>query len=236
MSNSSFDSDFRTIPFYQNHEFMLPFVGDNYESSKHKKLLLVGESSYMPNGFTIHHNVDLWYSRDIDFKKEIEGYERYCSIHGARYWKCSSFDKNIDSAVREAFPNVGENAFNEMASYNYFLRPTDGDSFKNICTERDREESIRVFYNLLEILKPDLIVLASMFALKCVEGDFPRYCNCYLWDYTSNHKMHYIFTRHPSQPWWWNKVKEAIIHGEDYFQGLSSKQFFVKYLKENWLI
>ena len=216
---------------------MLPYVGDNYESPKHKKLLLVGESCYMPNGSTIHHDVDLWYGKDINFWKELDDDElKCCSIHGARYWKCNPFDKKIDSAVREAFPDIGDNAFNEMASYNYFLRPADEGSFKKFCTKRDCEMSARVFCNLLEILKPELIVFASQLVKNCVEGDFPKYCKGYLWDYTSKHKMHYIFTRHPSREMWWNTAKEAIIHDVDYFQGLTSKQFFIKYLKENWWI
>jgi hypothetical protein len=44
---------------------MIPFVGDDYESSKHKKLLLIDESHYMPEGSTVHHDVNSWYGAPV---------------------------------------------------------------------------------------------------------------------------------------------------------------------------
>ena len=234
MSSSLFDSAFRTIPFYNTHDYMLPFVGNNYESPKHKKLLLVGESHYMPKGSTIHHNVDLWYNGIPELSCEEK---RYCDTRGSRYYKSGSFGRNIDSAVREAFSNVGENAFNEMASYNYFLRPSDGGSFEELCKEKDCEESVKIFHKILEILEPELIVFTSKFAFEHAEWiDFPKYFGCGLWEYTTEHNMGYIFTEHPSCPWWNKVVKIKTGSSEDYFHGFTSKQFFIKYLKENWLI
>ncbi len=56
MSKASYDDLLSSIPFYQSHGCMTPFVGENYESSKHKKLLLIGESHYMPEGSIVHQN------------------------------------------------------------------------------------------------------------------------------------------------------------------------------------
>ena len=175
MSNSMYDSQLLSIPFYQSHWYMLPFVGDNYESPEHKKLLLVGESHYMPKGAVVHHNDNLWYDGSLNLSDDEV---RYCNTRGARDYKSGRFGKNIDRAIREVFPVVGENAFVEMASYNYFLRPADyRRSFKSICTERDCDEAVRVFYAILEILKPDFIIFTSRFVFNHAEYDFNKNFN-----------------------------------------------------------
>jgi hypothetical protein len=58
MSNTYYDSRFLSIPFYKTHPYMMPFVGRDYESSKHKKILFVGESFYLPQGATVHHDAN----------------------------------------------------------------------------------------------------------------------------------------------------------------------------------
>ena len=84
MFSSSFDSAFRTIPFYKNHEFMLPAVGVNYESTKHKKLLLVGESCYMPKASFVHHNVNLWYDNYLCLGEKLTDSEKNAAIYVVR--------------------------------------------------------------------------------------------------------------------------------------------------------
>lgn len=234
MSNTCFDSQFQSIPFYQSHWYMLPFVGDNYESPKHKKLLLIGESHYMPEGATLHHDVDRWYDEVPNLSHEEE---RWCDTRGTREWKSGQFGKNIDSAIRRIFQVESDNAFQEMASYNYFLRPADSKkSFKDICTERDCMEAVRMFGILLDILKPDLIVFVSKFAFDYAEWiDFPKVFNCRLWDYTAKNNMDYIFTEHPSSSWWNRVVKMKTGSSDDYFRGMTSRDFFCTWLKENWI-
>lgn len=235
MSNTVYDKLLASIPFYQSHWYMLPFIGDNYESSKHKKLLLIGESHYMPKGSTVHHDVNRWYDGIPNLSKDEE---RWCDTRGARYYKSGQFGKNIDRAIREAFPIEGENAFMEIASYNYFLRPADDrQSFESISTERDCEEAVRNFYAILEILKPNAIVFTSKFAFNHAEWiDSPKYFNCGLWDYTAKFNIDYIFTEHPSCSWWNRVIRMKTGSSNDYFHGLTSKQFFVEFLKNHWLI
>lgn len=45
---------------------MKPWVGSNYVSDKHKKLLVLGESHYLPKGSIKSHDVDAWYSGSED--------------------------------------------------------------------------------------------------------------------------------------------------------------------------
>ena len=230
---TTYDAKFQSIPFYKTHPYMMPFVGCNYESSEHKKLLLVGESHYMPKESVVHHDENLWYDGNPDLSGEEK---RWCDTRGARYCKSGQFGKNIDRAIREAFPIEDENAFVEIASYNYFLRPADDrQSFESICTERDCDEAVRVFYAILEILKPDFIIFTSRFVFNHAEYDFNKNFNYDLWDYTEKHHMNYVFTEHPSCSWWNRVAKVKTGSSNDYFHGLTSRQFFVEYLRKKWL-
>lgn len=230
---TTYDAKFQSIPFYKTHPYMMPFVGCNYESSEHKKLLLVGESHYMPKESVVHHDENLWYDGNPDLSGEEK---RWCDTRGARYCKSGQFGKNIDRAIREAFPIEDENAFVEIASYNYFLRPADDrQSFESICTERDCDDAVRVFFAILEILKPDFIIFTSRFVFNHAEYDFNKNFNYDLWDYTEKHHMNYVFTEHPSCSWWNRVAKVKTGSSNDYFHGLTSRQFFVEYLRKNWL-
>ena len=48
MSNTYYDSRFLSIPFYKTHPYMMPFVGRDYESSKHKKFCLLARAFICP--------------------------------------------------------------------------------------------------------------------------------------------------------------------------------------------
>ncbi len=40
---------------------MQPWIGSRYRHPRHKRLLVVGESHYLPPGSTIQHAPDRWY-------------------------------------------------------------------------------------------------------------------------------------------------------------------------------
>lgn len=233
MYNTSFDSQFQSIPFYQTHSYMMPFVGDEYESPKHKKLLLIGESHYMPEGSTVHHDVNSWYDGNPVLTEDERG---NCDTRGTRIWKSGRFGKEMDRCLNLVQPS-SENRWHQVAFLNYFLRPADSKkSFKDICAERDCMEAVRMFRILLDILKPDLVVFVSKFAFDHAEWiDFPKAFNCGLWDYTAKNNMDYIFTEHPSSSWWNRVVKMKTGSSDDYFRGMTSRDFFCAWLKENWI-
>ena len=234
MSNTSYDSQFQSIPFYKTHSYMMPFVGDEYESSKHKKLLLIGESHYMPEGSTVHHDVNSWY----DGNPVLTPKERsYCDTCGTREGKSGRFGKEIDRCLNLVLPSDG-NRWRQVAFFNYFLRPAD--EHKSISDlwdsyggkDIDCEQAIRNLIQVLDILKPDLFVFLSSTVCKQAEGvDYPKYFGGNLWDWTIDHKIvDYIKTNHPSQaPWNQTMLKY------DKARGMTSRDFFCAWLKEKWL-
>lgn len=221
MSNTSYDKTFLSIPFYDSHRYMLPFVGDNYVSTKHRKLLLVGESHYLPENSTIHHDIDAWYAGTIDIKEKEQD---WCNTRNSRQYGYGEFEKIIVGDLLKFFPS----GFNEIASYNYFLRPANQtETFKKICTKVDREIAVKNFHNVLDILSPDLIIFASLYVFDLAEWkDYPEFLGEGLWDYTKRKGIEYIAVNHPSHGGW-----GKLVRGNK-----TSSEMFVEFLKDKWIL
>lgn len=233
MPNTIYDKLFASIPFYQSHWFMLPFIGGKYESSKHKKLLLIGESHYMPEGSTVHHDVNSWYGAPVLSSDEQD----WCNTRGTREGKSGRFGKEIDRCLNLVQPSGG-NGWHQVAFLNYFLRPADcttgiDDLWKAYGGESlDREQAIRNLISVLEILRPNLVVFLSSKVCKCAEtDDYPKYFGGNLWDWTAAHGVDYCYTMHPSSAHW-NKPMPAKYAKAG---GLTACEFFCKWLKEKWV-
>lgn len=239
MPISSYDSTLLSLPFYNSHPYMLPFVGGDYDSPKHKKLLLIGESHYMPSGSSVHHNVNTWY---YGAPKLSDDERDWCNTRGTREGKSGRFGKEIDRCLNLVLPSGG-NGWHQVAFLNYFLRPADyqeGENEKGIeilwqtsgGKEIDCEFAIKNLIQVLEILKPDLFVLLSSNVKSCAEGeDYPKYFQGNLWNWTEKRNIEYCYTAHPSCSWW-NRPMPAKYAKAG---GLTSRDFFCAWLKQNWL-
>lgn len=102
----SYDSSLLSLHFYSSHPYMLPFVGRDYDSPKHKKLLLVGESHYVPEGSIVHHNANAWYNGTPVLNQEEQD---WCNTRDTREWKSGRFGKEIDRCLNLVLP-TGEMA------------------------------------------------------------------------------------------------------------------------------
>lgn len=219
--SSRYDSDLLALPFYSTHPYMLPFVGRDYESPKHKKLILVGESHYLPAKSTIHHNIDAWYAGTIEIS---ETEQDWCNTRNSRQYGYGKFNDQIEKDILNFFPS----GFAEIASFNYFLRPAnETESFRNICTDIDREFAVKNFHNVLNILSPDLIVFASLYSFDFAEWkDYPKFFGEGLWEYAKRIGIEYIAVKHPSHGGWGKKVR-----GEK-----TSHEMFVEFIKDKWIL
>lgn len=232
MSKASYEDLLSSIPFYQSHWYMTPFIGDNYESSNHKKLLLIGESHYMPEGSTVHHDADLWYNGIPTLSEEEQ---RWCSTCGSRGYNTSVFTNRVNSSLHELIKS-DNNAWQEVASINYFLRPCDCKQNVNGLwrsydgKDVDCEQAICNFIKILDVLKPDLFVFLSCNVCKHAERDYPKFFGGKLWDWTSLHNINYTYTNHPSSHWWYKPMKNYSRAC-----GKTSREYFYSWLKENWL-
>ena len=239
MSVVHFDSQFLSIPFYKLHPYMIAFVGEDYDSPKHKKLLLIGESHYLPEGSTVHQNANAWYNGTPLLSKDEED---YCNTCGTREWKSGRFGKEIDRCLNLVLP-TNKNGWQQVASYNYFLRPADNaQSIEDLWKTHggkdfDKEHAIKNLIQVIEILKPDLFVFLSKKVCDSAETeDFPKYFKGNLWDWTKTHGIKdYIYTMHPSSPHWNQPMPENYDKAKYEGKNLSSCEFFCKWLKEKWV-
>lgn len=236
MPIATFNTKFLSLTFYRNHRYMLPFVGKNYISLKHKKVLLVGESHYMPQNSIVHHDVDEWYNGFPNLNSDEQG---YCNTCGTRVYKSGQFGKEVDRCLNSICPSIS-NAWEEVASINYFLRPADyTQNIKNLwehssAQERvmDCEHALKNFIDVVKILKPDLVVFLSKFVCVCAEEYFPKFFQGQLWDWTKAHGIaDYIYTNHPSSVHWNKPMPMKYAKA----QGLTSRDFFCDWLKQNWM-
>lgn len=215
------------IPFYRERPFLKPFVGKRYESAAHRKLLVVGESHYAPEGETFHRNVEGWYDGSTKVTEAMPLYWNCFTRRTFADFKAGRFSKAI---LGELGALCGaENPAEEVAFCNYFLRPAENrKSFREICTELDRKMSAENFarVRVLAALSPDVVCFASKEAIVCAEEDFPKFCGRKLWDDNG----HIFYVNHPASSWW-NKATRP-----DYFHGLTSREFFREQLSENWLL
>lgn len=238
------------IPFYKKRPYMKPWVGKNYDSPKHHRLLLVGESFYLPDSFDTRANINAWY----DGTFAIDGCEDWCTT-GLTITNDVRANTEWRKAVQEA---LGDGTFDkdvveEFAFYNYWLRPAQYDTKKESPQtfepqEKDRGIAIATFLDVVCALRPEYIAFCSADAVSKAEGmDYKRFAGKTekeLWDFTEKHGV--LAYRKFYHPTWWYKPVDNV----PYFRGMakndlgltdgcgnlrSARDFFIAYLKQKWL-
>jgi len=206
------------VKHYKKYPKMIPFVGNDYISDNHKKLLIIAESHYLPNESTLHLNAEKWYSGDENLLNDEEK-EWIWTSNIARYLKKSIF-VNIFNALIKAGVNRS-NEREQVAFMNYFQRPAiERQSFKKVCTQLDKDEAAENIRSVVSILKPDLIIFVSKYSIAVAE-------ETNLWEFTSKYDCTYTYTNHPACSWW-NRATRF-----DFFKGRTSREHFKFFLDKN---
>lgn len=222
-----YEAAIEQIPFYRERPFLKPFVGKRYESAAHRKLLIVGESHYAPEGETLHRNVEGWYDGSTQVTEAMSLYWNCFTRRTFADFKAGRFSKAI---LGELGALCGaENPAEEVAFCNYFLRPADNSvkTFAKVCTELDRKMSAENFARVLAALSPDVVCFASKEAIVSAEKYFPKLFGKEIWDRDNG----YVFwVYHPSFGNWDRHTDDPNFHG------LTSREFFREQLSENWLL
>lgn len=228
-------ADLQNFEVYKKFPFLVPFIGKNYEGKTHKKLLLVGESHYLPPESTFHLNAKKWYNESVRLSEKEDD---WCNTQKIGSGNCSSkFLKTINPALcRVLGINESNNwAFQEVAYYNYFLRPAkyeEGQCLSLKATPLDKELAIKNLHDVLNILRPDLFFLLGRTVVCAAEGFYPKYFHQELWDYTTSLKITYKYIYHPSRFW---DTRCHPRNNPEYFDDKKTCDYFCDYLKENWI-
>lgn len=190
---------------------MKPWIGENYHSRTHKRLLILGESHYLPEDSTVHLDADTWYNKKEQDLSEKE--VKWLSTSGIiKKNKETNFPNKAHGIYRNVCIEINSNTFNyklssqiidHFAYYNFFQRPAEvtGDSIK--VKDIDKEIAISVLESVINKLDPELIIFISSLA-----GNAGK-------DILSRREIPFVVTPHPTCAWWNRSAKKYNGRGRD---------------------
>ncbi len=208
-----FDTELKKNDFINHHYECLPFIGDNYKTSR---LLLIGESHYVEECAIDNVKREDFYDisfDDLPGDMSDDGYKTYINtryvfdsrINGERSFK-GFFSGPATEIARIIYSGdtlsleQRISAMHQYAFMNYFKRPS-YDAGKTITglTEADRKYAYEISCYIIKALSPKLIVFLSKKAYK----------EFYRSDQGHNFSSGYDIKRvcHPSSCWW-NRIRE----------------------------
>lgn len=206
---------------------LIPAEGDYYCSDAHTRLLLVIESNYfkdVSDDESCFRNPQEWYEGSPNSKLIPRRY-----VDMVKCWKYDyrPFRRAIDianSLLKNPHPthdyNTGKDgavAQNEIAFYNYFLRPADADkSLEFTPGKLDLEYAAKAMDIVIEKLQPDLVIFLSSKSFHAY--DLHRKENNVKDGLVIEHVVH------PSCIWW---NRDGGVYGKNKLKEL---------LKKHWLI
>ena len=197
---------------------LVPASLDNYwNSKKHKKLLLVGESNYFDDDVdSVFKDPQAWYmgadkqrlipeekKKDVSYYKGYKTFDRLC--------------KSMNEVLNET---LCEHVYEEAMFYNYFLRPAtvrkNNRSFKKDCTQLDRDVAGSALSGIIDLDHPDVVIFGG------------KYAYLELKKYMESNGLSYDipidFVYHPAVHFSWNH------------RNGNGKQKFERLLKEYWIV
>lgn len=212
---------------------LIPCVGVNYERAdgKHKKLIFIGESNYFGKELetvSVFQNANEWYTGNTN--RLIPEAKRKDVSNDTGYPPFVKAFEIANSVLKNNGVEVGGERLHETAFYNYFLRPAlnpgNGKAKKIKPEDIDREVAGTALCEIIERLKPQVIVFLSKFSFVA----FKQYLNRKNQNYTNisnidirynNIEIHGVV--HPSSIWWYRN------------NGAYGWARLETILKENWL-
>jgi len=175
---------------------MRPYRGKHYGDTGIPRLLLIGESYYVPPGSKLNRSGEAWYAGSSDILTETErGFiDTTELIEDSRSEgfsnKAHSIWRNSFSEINQFGPGYSDfkRVADDIAYYNFFLRPAlTGVSLE--VTSQDVEIANEAFVMHCETLKPTGIVFLSRLA--CSHCRLPESIS-----------IPVVATPHPSCRWW----------------------------------
>lgn len=211
--------------YYTRFPQMLPWVGVDYGKGTFKKIILIGESHYLPKNvnekmfdpkewyFDTEHKD--WYI-DGEDEEQMTNTRQFLSGPLKPHRMYNNPHHVLREVIMEKCPNlICDNLYRYVVYYNYFLRPArNKGSIQKIITEWDLNIASDTLIKMAEILKPDFVFFLSKFAWKS------------FMDKITNESLPFIigFSDHPSRRW--NTVN--YYNGTNMTSRESFKQFLLK--------
>lgn len=230
---NEFEESFKEHSHYSKHQQMIPWVGYNY---KKIKVLIIGESHYLPEKSSIHLDSEKWYASSysdlsIDEKSwtNTAGIISY-RIESAKTPKGHTIYLNLEQAIHELGFYPQSNVFEYLSFYNFFQRPAiykQSLDFDNT----DVQISIEVFKHVLQILEPKVICFVSKKPWEVCKksevviwnGEINRYV-------TFDNITPVDYFPHPASQWWNRQSDQYQLFNDGIKR--TGKQKFIDFLKK----
>ena len=212
-----FDQQLQKHAFLQRHYECLPFIGENY---KETRLLLIGESHYVPGAEVHCVNREDFY--DVSFDDLTEG-EYKDWINTRRVFEYRVYDREnlkgffanpateMAGVLHPAEPISTDRIIEAMHHYafmNYFKRPAydAGQTIKGL-TRQDYRYAYDVSRYIMDVLQPTHIIFVSKKA-------YYAFCASATEDVFAQYSIACV--SHPSSAWWNRKRKDGRCAREDF--------------------
>lgn len=208
-----FENQLNTIEHYQRFPAMKPFIGLNYGQRNSLKIMLIGESHYLPKGSTISYDSKRWYnSTQSDLTiEEIEWINTRKILNGDWKPKGHMIFRQLNNQLSN-FTNKSEfRAMESIAFMNGFQRPSPetGKSMKYFCKSIDYKIGADMVHNVINIIQPNLVIFVSKFSWEKLGLNLPK----------SELKLDYDFVCHPGTGGrYWHNTKYP--HGAKKFNAI----------------
>jgi len=219
----AFDCELTKNEFLERHYECLPFIGENYENSR---LLLVGESHYVPKKESHFVNRDDFY--DISFDEledgEYKGWINTRYVFENRVYGTGSFDVFFSNTATEIARIMNHTndlsmeqkraAMHQYAFINYYKRPSyeQGKTIRQI-TDKDNKYAYEISRSIINTLEPKLIIFLS-------KKSYYAFCDSNqdgeIWE-----KYKIKCVSHPSSIWWNRKRNDGRCAREDFYGYIS---------------
>ena len=162
-TKTNFEYLLKQISHYYAYPAMLPFVGEEYISEQHKKVLVIGESHYLPDESTVHHDAEAWYAGSQESLNDTE--VAWTNTREVIMWhhkNKKSFVGKINQEIETVGFGESKPGIQHIAFMNAFQRPSlKGKTIENVVTEKDFSLSADVIRSVVDILKPDTVIFVS---------------------------------------------------------------------------
>jgi hypothetical protein len=168
-----YDEQFKkNVPHFNNYPELLPFIGENWNESP-LKFLIIAESHYIDKDALKETHYSNWYEETSNNFNKLEiNLNYYRNYINTRYNVNNAFIEfkkpythyyNIRSAIRDSitFFEKKEYVLDYLAYYNYFQRPAfvQGETIDN--NDVDNEKAYKTLNSLLEIINPNKVIFIS---------------------------------------------------------------------------
>lgn len=196
---------------------MLPYVGPDYESPTHVRMLLVGESNYFPKSSLVHKESRSWYEKSqADITPEEEAYINCRGLLECD-WKAPGHKiyRELNACLALLELPCTDRPVSHVAYMNAFQRPAavPGSTFKHCCTDIDVEIGLETLKSTVAIIDAEVVVFVSKYAWDKI-GKRVR---------NEQVSGYYDYVSHPADPFHWNVP--SYKHGKSKFVDLLRSRF-----------